>query len=105
MAVSRANANRDAGYDLAEARKYLNTGDFAQATDKLKALIQHRKGTDIAEEAELTLGRVKLIEGKYEEAGQYFQQFLKNHPHDGVRSIGAANGMAITMESRGKLAE
>ncbi len=105
MAVSRANANRDAGYDLADARKYLATGDYAQATDKLKALIAHRKGTDIAEEAELTLGRVKLIEGKNDEASQYFQQFLKEHPHDGVRSIGAANGIAVTLESKGKLAE
>ncbi len=104
ISISRANANRDAGYELAEARSYLGKGEYSTATDKMKSLIQRRKGTDVAEEAMLTLGRIKLVEAKYADAEKSFRDFLKMRS-SGVRAIGATNGIAVCLEAQGKLAE
>ena len=105
MAVSKANANKDAGYDLADARLSLNKGEMSQATDKLKTIMTKRKGTSAAQEAALMLGRVSLFENKYDDAEKQFTDFLKKFPNEGVLSIGATNGLAVCYESRGKLKE
>ncbi|MDK9701270.1 MAG: tetratricopeptide repeat protein [bacterium] len=104
MKMSRASANRDAGFELAEARSFLNRAEYGTATEKLTALIKRRKGTEVADEAQLTLARVKLVEGKSDEAEKQFRDFLKENGK-GLKGIAAANGIAIALENQGKQKE
>jgi TolA-binding protein len=102
MALSRANAERDAGYELAEARSFLNKGDYSQTADKLNALIKRHSGTQTAEEAQMTLARVRFIEGKYGESEKLFREILKDHKK-GFRGAAAATGIAVCLEAKGDL--
>jgi predicted negative regulator of RcsB-dependent stress response len=97
ITANSALAQLPSGFDNAEKRPPVTS------TDYLKVLEQY-PGTDAGARATLLAAGTLFSEGKYTDAEQKFQQFLKDHPRH-MFAASAAYGAAASLEAQGKLVE
>lgn len=100
VSASKRNAEKDAGYELANTKQFLNRAEYDNAIQGLSKIMKNYRGTFVAKEAELLLGRVYVIEGKPDSAEIIFRNYLKNNSEKDLLGIAATNGLATSLESK-----
>lgn len=91
---SNKSRNQKAAELLGKARVELESGEFQAATTDLQNIWRSYKGTDAAQEALYLLGNSYYYGKDYDQALQYFQEFVSRYPKaDPLLLSGAYSGI------------
>jgi len=82
---------------LTDARAVASSGNFALAMTDLSDLAASHRGTIAAEEAEILLGQLRLIEGQADAAVQSLQEYIERGPTEQFRAP-AYGLLAVALE-------
>jgi TolA-binding protein len=102
---SRAQAEKDATYDLTMAKIDIGQRNFDGAVQKLTAVVDTYGGTKSAADAMYFLGNVHLSTGDWEAARSEFQQYLDKYGKDAMLTAGAIAGIGFSFEQEQKFTD
>jgi TolA-binding protein len=102
---SRAQAEKDASFDLTMAKLEMGQGSFDAAIEKLVLLIDNYGGTQSAGDALFFLANARLAQQDWLAARNAFQDYRDHYGKDPMLTAGAITGIGFTLEQEGKFAE
>ncbi len=104
MITAQRRKQEFASRALVEARSLAENGNIAQASSRLQQVIDTYSGTDAAQEAEISLNQLRLVNGQAELAAVRLREFIARSP--APRYLAPAEALlGSALENAGKPAD
>jgi len=102
---SKRNAELNASLELTKARVELANADHQRAIDILKSMIKNYSGTQSAGRGVFYLAGIHYEQKKYDEAFQFYKQYVDDFNEDVILSSASYSGMGACLEQKREFLE